>query len=824
MLRVRIDNREVEVTPVALAELVLDGQVSRHHLTKTSDGAAERPLEYALDPPHCEALTAELLRRLQSMSSGELEASDIDPMRARAEALCQWHWREPDTRARLLWAAAWLNELVDRLDAAVTYYDTFLRVRCREPHLRLLAYNNRGVLRLRLGRCAGIQDVARSAIVAEQGALNPERSAGLPTACFNLLNLVNVAAQTDSLSEAVDEELADFFAQLPEEVTLWWLGSAAVEAFGSPGGGTGATARHFILRDADCRRLNRLTANLATRAMKLTETVATDSSESAHVATSRLCLWSGETGQNNGAGGDGAGHPSHPEDDFALYADAAGLLLADEIPSALVGDKGPGGRVEQMAEEELAEIEDLMVAGNHDLARSRLEVQRRVLATLSHRERLASLLAQVDTLLRRVDRAKQEQAQLELQRACGNLVCEVDQFCQVANAAQAQRKLGSLRQRLQSYRAEAPTEAAPLLDELAQRLGRHMQQLQQSEVRKTVAVPLAALRENWPADWAVPVPDAAYAALAECLVNDPEGQVEDWPTMRDQLDAHQAQYCLRKALAELPGDRASWDEIESVLVDALRLAPELWGTTAPLFGMFASPNGHGSTPTAPDVRMALESAAGRLLGENQGPHLLRRAGSLLDRGFRELRGDARRFVRLWSCLERTLTPMLESAGEEMITEIEALARMCLNHWPAARTELPSRADPRNPVRIFLESCEKMRCLAQAEQLLTEQSPAFEKTNELVTRALHLGLDTVEQSRRAAAILYLIAYSHEDAPPRQRQVLARLDTWVANAIIDMKRFTEQESIMTALAAIRADVLVAPSASDTQRTEAADQPDV
>ena len=107
MLRVRIDSREVEVVPVTLAQMVLDGALGRHHLTKASDGAAERPLEYALDPPHCEALAAELLRRLQALYVPEEGASyDIDALRTRVEALSQWHWREPDSRARLLWVAA----------------------------------------------------------------------------------------------------------------------------------------------------------------------------------------------------------------------------------------------------------------------------------------------------------------------------------------------------------------------------------------------------------------------------------------------------------------------------------------------------------------------------------------------------------------------------------------------------------------------------------------------------------------------------------------------------------------------------------------------
>ena len=97
--------------------------------------------------------------------------------------------------ARPFWAAAWLNELTWRFDVAVNFYDACLQVRCPEPHLRLLAYNNRGVLRLRLGRIEGVQDLVRSALVAEQGLARRSRSEGLQTACFNLLNLINVAVR-----------------------------------------------------------------------------------------------------------------------------------------------------------------------------------------------------------------------------------------------------------------------------------------------------------------------------------------------------------------------------------------------------------------------------------------------------------------------------------------------------------------------------------------------------------------------------------------------------------------------------------------------------
>lgn len=834
MLRVRIDSREVEVTPAALAQMMLDGQVGRHHLAKGGDGAAERPLEFALDPSHYEALAGELLRRLRSMYSAELTACDIENVRDRVEALCQWHCSEPDVRARLLWVAAWLNELTGRAEAALGHYDAFLRGRCREAHLRLLAFNNRGVLRLQQGRSEGVLDLARAAIIPEQGAAEPARSAGLPVACFNLLNLINVAAQTMSLSEAVDEELGGFFAQLPEEVASWWLGFEATEELGAaalPGrnGKAEAPKAWAILRDVSTRRLNRLATNLATRALKMTESVIVEEPGHPQPTLCRLSLWPGE--------GDSVpqeknrNYERYAGDAYDRYADAGSLLLGEDIPCALAANKGPDARVEQLAQEELAAIEDLIVNAHYDLARSRLEIQRRVVTALNQRRRFVHLLGYIDEQLQRIDRATQQYAQLEFQQACGNLVAETEQFCKVTHPAEAERRLASLKRKLESYRAEAPDEMAALLDELGRRMDQHMKELRQADVRNRVRPRLEALHEHWPTDWAVPVPDSAYAILAECHVNDPEGAVEDWAALKDQLDAHQAQYCLQKALAELPGERVSWKEIEAVLVDALRLSPDLWLTVAPLFGLLGWGSQQRDSKAGPGVRTALESAAGRLLqgsassnGADRSRSLLHRADELLKKAFGALQADTRRFVRLWDCLEITLTPVLAGGGEDVISEVEALAKTCLDHWPTGRTDGPGRSDPRNPVRIFLESCEKARHLALAERLLGEQPPALQDAKGHIAEALRLGLETPEQFKRAAAAIYLSEYSQQDAAALQRGVLTRLDAWVEGMTANLEQLRGQERIMQELAAIRADVGGDPSMGGAEGTNAAETPEV
>jgi len=837
MLRVRIDSREVEVTPATLAQMMLDGTVGRQHLTKTSDGAAERPLEYALDPPHCEALTAELLRRLQSMYSPDSALDDIDLLRVRVEGLSRWHWREVESRARLLWVAAWLNELTERADAALAYYDAFLRVRCHESHLRGLAYNNRGVLRVRQGRREGIQDLAHAALGAEETGPGVEGTTGLPAACFNLLNVINVALEVGSLAEAVDEELVDFFARLPADQSADWLGTPRLDdAVGEASGssrddGAQPLTRQSILRGSGHRMLNRLTSNLAAGAMRMADSGPSGLTREPDEKAVRLSLWAGDVeGNGIGKGSDPNGKP-HAGYDYAFCAEAASLLVADDIPSALVGDEGPARRVEQLAQEELAEIESLVASGYHELAQSRLEVQRRVLAALSQR-RYSGVLGQIDAQLQRIARARKELEQVEFQRACGHLVSEVEQFCHLTSLSHAERRLSSLSRRFETQRVQGANEMGGLLDELARRAEGHVAQLRCSEVRKRVRTPLREMRENWPSDWAVPVPEAAYAALAECHVNDPEGQVEDWVALKDQLDVHQAQYCLRKALSELPSERASWEEIEAILVDALSLAPDLWLTVAPLFGLLAPHNGTGGPQSTTNIRAALEAAAGRLLHKTQfglqppdgsrRHHLLRRAHTLLGHSFQRLRDDSRRFLRLWQCLEQTLSPALLTGDEETIAEIEALAGICQARWPAGQLEAPSRADPRNPVRLFLESCERARCLVQAERLLGQQPPAVQEARTQVIQALRLGVESTEEFKRAAGGLYLADHSLNDAPPLQRQVLARLDEWAEQGFADMKRPVGEESILEALVMIRADVLVGRSASDVEELETPDRP--
>jgi len=804
MLRVRIDNHDVKVMPISLAQMVFDGRLGQHDPARSADGATEQPLERAIGPSYLEALTAELLTRLRSMYRRGACAEGIDALRTRVESLCQWHWAVPNTRARFLWSAAWLNELSERSETAVSYYDAFLQTRCRESHLRLLAHNNRGALCIRLGRLDGIQDLAKSAIPSDASPAGAATVTGLPAACFNLLNVINVAVEMDNLTQAVDGQLVEFFAQLPEETQRHWLGAASHASSGP----IPSPEESSVLGDPTWRSLNHLTARLAAQAMSLDPPQPAEQTP----AREQLLLW-----------GDDLPLCAHDR-----YAEAATLLLGNQIPSALLPQDSPRRRAEQSALEELAEVEGLVAAGSFELARSRLEVQRKILVAMNHRARRDELLAQVDAELHRIKDSEKDFHQLQLQRTCARLVGELERFCELTNLTAADRQIEDLKRQLADQKSllgpQGGAEFVGLLEELSFRAERHLRRLRRLDARKRIREPLRELRRTWPADWTAPIPDSAYAALAQCHLNDPGGQVEDWPRLREQLDAHQAHFRLRTALAQWSREPALPEKAEALLADVLTLCPDAWHTIAPLFGLTSERLAAAPSDTTADMRKALEAAARHMLGappsdlpergQNRHRDLLNRAALLLSRVFRELAENPGRFVRLWECVRGTLAPALADAPVEAIADVAAVAQGCLDHWPARGCGQVGRSDPRNPVRLFLESCEKTRCLAMAEKLLDAESPKVKEASEHIGWALRMGLENRDQVRRAATCIYLAQHGDQDAAPLQRRVLDGLDAWAGGLHKEAVRRIGEQEIISQIAAIKTQPHAAPS--DPQET--------
>lgn len=814
MLSVRIEGHEVETTPAALARLVFEGQVDRHSLAKPPAGVAEQPLEQLLEAPHCEAVTGELHRRLRRMCSRDSSAVDLQELCTQVERLCQWRWPHPPSAARLFWTAAWLQELADRAKSAIELYDAFLLLPAPEPHLRLLALNNRGVLRLRQGQLDGVGDLAQAGIAdcglpfgvpplggkdqsdpRKRGTPNHLPSSGLPEACFNLLNLIHASLGTAALQRAVDGELTDYFARLPMDVRAWWLeGSDEADCglpFGVPplGGKDQSDPRErgtpnhppsdvpSILGDPTYRRLNLLVTRLAAQACDLT----VDRGASGF---HRLLLWDchldSDTRVEGGTGVRDTGVADRrAEGEHHRYAEAASLLLADDIPSALTRPDDPLTQAQRAAEEELAQIEGHLAAGRYELATSRLQVQRKVLASLHGPGAPAALLARVDAQLERIAQRQAQEGQLEMQKTCAGFVAQVDQFCRLGELCQVQTMLEDLTRRLQQYKArlapQTSAEAIGLLEALAARCRQHVDELKRAQMEKTLAEPLRHLRAHRPVDGTIPVPPSVYEALAQCRHHDPAGRIEDWAALGEQLDAHQGRYYTHRALGTLRSGPGSWEQVQNDLVQALSCDPDSWLAVAPLFGLkdrdcgfpFGAPPSGGKDPSDPRKRGT----------PNHPQFTLNHAARLLEQVLRQTGDHAGKCLQLWQCVETTLAPVLAGRDVEALAEAERFAGRYLDHWPVGLAEAPGPADPRNPVNRFLEACTKARRMVEAQRLLEARPPQLDQARKHLIEILRCGLDTRRQLQSAVTGLYLAQFHEKDPPSVQRQVLAGLEEWV-----------------------------------------------
>jgi hypothetical protein len=215
----------------------------------------------------------------------------------------------------------------------------------------------------------------------------------------------------------------------------------------------------------------------------------------------------------------------------------------------------------------------------------------------------------------------------------------------------------------------------------------------------------------------------------------------------------------------------------------------------------------------------MHAAARRLFdgtspGEN-GAGPMRRAGETLERAFERMEGRGLRCLDLWRCVAATLTPILEREDLGAIAQVRELAESCLDHWPMGTSVLPGRVDPRNPVNLFLESCDKARRLIEAGQLLNARPPQWGQAESGYGELLDLGLDTRDQLGRAVTGYYLAVGHEQDASHVQRQILAGLEAWVAGKsepVLQVRRQNVVEEITRLRAAFSANGPAAESDRD------------
>jgi phage shock protein A len=516
------------------------------------------------------------------------------------------------------------------------------------------------------------------------------------------------------------------------------------------------------------------------------------------------------------------GVPFATNGNYERYAEAAGLLLREDIPSTLTKLDNPLVRAEQFAQEELADIESHLALNRWESLRPRLQVQRAILSSLNRQGRVVGLIVRIDAQLERIAQLEAQREQAELQKACGRLISEVERFCTVTDLHQADREFEEFEDRLEQLRTGLATAAGGdmtiLLDDLFARVQGHQRRLRRLEIRRAIREPLRHLRRHWPTDWAVPVSESVYQTLAQCAVSDPEGLVRDWAALEERLNAHQGQYYFHRVLSALQANSMSWDAVSGDLVEALRLRPDLWPAMGPLFGLSG-----GTTPgrqeMTPEMRVSLATAVKRLFAagpeeEDACRASAHRAAGVLEQTLRRIEGE--KWLRLWTQIEATLTPLLARTEIEAISQAQMLAERCLDAWPAGRPGPPGPADPRNPVNLFLESCAKARCLVEAEQSLHARPPRYAEAQKRFLEAVESGMDTEDQIRRIVTGLYLAGFHEKDAPQVQRHVLAGLEAWCRTVSEQTGQRLRQRDVVEAIAQVREKILAGRSVTEVKRT--------
>ena len=162
--------------------------------------------------------------------------------------------------------------------------------------------------------------------------------------------------------------------------------------------------------------------------------------------------------------------------------------------------------------------------------------------------------------------------------------------------------------------------------------------------------------------------------------------------------------------------------------------------------------------------------------------LIRQACSLLKQLFHAFQAVGGEFVGWWRALEEGFKIALAESRPEIVGEIEQMIRACLDACPLIAGGMAAPSDPRNPLRVLLEQCQRAKLLGHGEAALNAKDPQFDTAAECFRQALRSGLGC-DQLRRAAAGLYLASIGTEDPAELQRKTLDALEAWVNQAPVD-----------------------------------------
>ena len=839
MLSIEIDGEWIPADDKWLVELMLDGRAEE--LTPARDptkSLTASPLIELLQPAQLEALTNRILQCLPGLYVIGPDATNLGELLDRVERLRGWNWGDPLTRSRLEWLEGWLSELAGSFERAVQCYDAYLRELSQEPMLRLLARNNRGVLRVLLRQAEGIRDLACAAIPAGDGG-NVVDGARLPAACFSLLNLLTHALNRQPLCDQVEDVLVDFMVKLPKRAREYCLGpdpmnweklddpehpprsmdrpgdAEGLDAGGKDRGDNASQAEDQsekglassrlrkqlkILKDPTFVRLTRLVVYLADQAPELAS--VSDGACTLDAVTSQLQLWTAESAGIVGSArppADALDEQRRQRSQLDRCAEAASLLYASDIPSSLIPGDGSISWVRQYANQAIALAEEYCTDADYRLAENTLGSLSNALEKSRGDPLVEVVREEVTHQLGEVRRRAQAHEQLGLYQTCTDLVNQVREFCGRKEFCQAefdaevlQRRVKQAQERLASTDV-SDGEAASLLSDLPERIQKHLDRLEREDVERRIGKWREQLAANCPHDWREPVPKETYDALRKCQVNDPKCLVEDWRHWRSRLDKHQARYHFRLALADVTEGREDNRDAQEMLAQALGYDPCLTPASAPLYCVLAmqkleNPPEDFNQTKADILRTARELLQMEPLGSESlwspavRTGLVQEACVLLERLIHAYHGVGAELDELWQALDKGFAPAFAEAPPQILREILTLVDTCLRACPVHNAGRRSCIDPRNRLHILQQTCNKVILIAEGEEALHDGKPqdARNRLEEgIETLALEglLSDQNVQLLRRAVCGWYLAAFGELDPAYLQRRVLDHVDRWV-----------------------------------------------
>jgi len=831
VLSIQLEGKWVQTDDESLVALMLGGQAGE--LTPARDPArsvSAGPLIELLGPSQLEVLTRGIVQRLPGLYVTGPGSTDLMMLLERIRGLRAWNWADPLTGGRLTWLEGWLSELAGGLERAVQCYDAYLRGLSQEPIPRLVAYNNRGVLRILLRQAEGVRDIARAAIPSEENGGSAGASR-LPAASFNLLNLLTHALNHHPLRDQVEDVLVDFMAGLPKPAREHCLGldPSDLEAWGGTRSDSGAAQgraesegsdrpapdrgqhgrseddgireqlrkRMRILTDPTFVRLTHLIVFLSDDASGVSP--SPDGKCTLEAVASQLRLWTAQptTNGQNGQPTASAGQRRR-RSQLDAYAEAASLLYTSDIPASLVPGDGTVSWVRQYADKAINLVEEYCLNGQYRLAENTLASLADAIEKSRGDPHIDPVLDEMSQRLAEVRRRARAHEQLTLYQACTNLVGQVKEFCDQSDLCQAESQARILFDRIKQAQEQvvgedvSDEEARALLNDLPERIRAHLDKLTRRDIEQRIGRWREQLQETCPRDWRQPVPEQAYEALRKCHVNDPHGLVEDWRAWRLRLDKHQARYQFRQALADVTDGKAG-EETREMLARAFSLDPGLTPASSPLYCMLAlqklenPPEGFGQTK-ADILKVARELLQTEPLGAESlwspavRTGLVEEACVLVERLIQAYRGVGAELDELWQTLEQSLVPAFSEAPPQVLREILTVVDACLKASPAHSFGKGSGIDPRNRLYVLRQTCNRVILVAEGEEALHEGRPLdargrLREAIEAVAEEGSVSDQDLHLLRRAACGLYLAVFGKQDPLHRQQGVLDQIDRWV-----------------------------------------------